>query len=171
VGKTDQGVGDLSGRYLTVPRTLCFITHGDEVLLLRGAPDKAIWPDQYNGIGGHVECGEDVRSAALREICEETSLAVDELRLRGVINVCPEPPGPGVMLFVFTARALEREVVSSPEGTPVWVKKDQVEELELVEDLPILLPRVLGMEPHDAPFFAHYSYDSEDQLMVTFARR
>jgi len=29
------------------------------VLLLRGAPKKKIWPDQYNGVGGHVKPDED----------------------------------------------------------------------------------------------------------------
>ncbi|HEY77103.1 MAG TPA: NUDIX domain-containing protein [Thermoflexia bacterium] len=168
MGRADQGVADLRGRYLVVPRTLCFITHGDDVLLLRGAPHKRIWPNRYNGIGGHVEPGEDVYTAALREIREETGLEVTDLRLRGVVNVCPSPDGVGVFLFVFTARALGREVRSSSEGTPEWIPKDRVGELDLVEDLPILLPRVLGMGPSDPPLFAHYAYDEHDRLVVRF---
>jgi 8-oxo-dGTP diphosphatase len=41
-------------------------------------------------------------------------------------------------------------------------------ELELVEDLPTLLPRVLAMDANESPFFAHYSYDEQDQLVMTF---
>ena len=67
----------MPGKYQAVPRVLCFVTHGDEVLLLRGAPDKRIWPDKYNGVGGHVETGEDILSGARREIYEETGLTVD----------------------------------------------------------------------------------------------
>jgi len=168
MGRADQGVGDLSGRYLVVPRTLCFIVHDQRVLLLRGAADKRIWPNRYNGIGGHVEPGEDVYSAALREIREETGLEVSDLRLRGVVNVCTDPRGVGVLLFIFTARAPNSEVRPSAEGTPEWVPPDRIGELDLVEDLPVLLPRVLAMGPGDPPFFAHYAYDEDDRLVIQF---
>ena len=154
---------------MVVPRTLCFVTHGDEVLLLRGAPDKRIWPSRYNGIGGHVEPEEDVCSAALREIREEAGLEVMDLRLRGVVNVCPDPQGVGVLIFVFTARASHKRTRPSGEGMPIWIHRDRIGELDLVEDLPVLLPRVLGMGPDDPPFFALYTYDAQDRLVIRFA--
>jgi 8-oxo-dGTP diphosphatase len=49
-------------RYVCIPRTLIFITRGDKVLLLKGAANKRIWANKYNGVGGHVERGEDVLS-------------------------------------------------------------------------------------------------------------
>jgi 8-oxo-dGTP diphosphatase len=159
----------IPNRYQVVPRTLCFITHGDDVLLLRGAPDKKIWPDQYNGVGGHVKPGEDVHAAALREIHEETGLTVRDLRLRGVINIPVDPPGTGILLFVFTATAEGRDARPSEEGTPEWIPVDRVDRLDLVEDLPILLPRVLSMGPHEAPFFALYTHDADGELVVTYA--
>jgi hypothetical protein len=49
------------------------------------------------------------------------------------------------------------------------VPVDQVQALDLVEDLPLILPRVLAMRPNDPPFFAHVSYDNSDRLVLRFA--
>ncbi len=166
MGQTDQKI--IPGRYQVYPRTLCFITYGDDVLLLHGAPDKRIWPDQYNGVGGHVKPNEDVHTSALREIREETGLVVQDLRLRGVANVPAAVENKGVLLFIFTAEAESKAVHESEEGKPEWVPRELVHELDLVEDLRILLPRVLSMGPNAAPFFALYAYDEDDQLTVTF---
>ena len=168
MGKADQKI--IPHRYQVVPRTLCFITHGDDLLLLRGAPDKRIWPNQYNGVGGHVEPGEDVRAAARREIREETGLSVRDLQLRGVINIPVDGQrNTGILVFLFTATAPTREVRPSDEGTLEWVARNRLAELDLVEDLPTLLPRVLAMGPDDPPFFAHYRYDEHDRLTITFS--
>jgi 8-oxo-dGTP diphosphatase len=168
MGKADQKI--VPGSYRAVTRTLCFVTHGEDVLLLKNAPDKRAWPNLYDGVGGHVEAHEDVRAAALREVREETGLEVDDLRLRGVINIpVDERENVGVLIFIFTAVAVTRETRPSSEGTPEWMPHDQVGELALVEDLPVLLPRVLAMGPNDPPFFAHYCYDEQDRLVMTFS--
>jgi 8-oxo-dGTP diphosphatase len=167
MGRADQRI--IADRYQVFPRTLCFITYGDDVLLLRGAPDKPIWPGQYNGVGGHVRPDEDVFSAARREIREETGLRVGGLRLRGVINIPVDVEARGVLLFVFTATATTRDVCASEEGIPEWIARDQLQHLDLVEDLPLLLPRVLSMKPDASPFYAHYTYDEDDHLVVSFA--
>lgn len=167
MGQTDQKI--IPDRYQVSPRTLCFVTYGDEVLLLRGAPEKRIWPHQYNGVGGHVRPDEDVSTAALREIREETGLRVRDLLLRGVINIPVAEPGKGIVLFVFTATAEHRDTRPSPEGEPEWVPVGQIDRLDLVDDLPFLLPRVLEMGLNEPPFFAHYAYDERDRLVVTYA--
>ncbi|MGQ9802239.1 MAG: NUDIX hydrolase [Anaerolineae bacterium] len=145
---------------LVIPRVLCFITHGDDVLLLHGAPNKRLWANRYNGIGGHLEPGEDVYAAARREIREEAGIPITELRLRGIIHVAPEGDEPGVLLFVFTARALSRDVQASAEGQPVWVARDQIGALDVVEDVPVVLKWALNMKPDD-PIFAARSYRDE----------
>ncbi len=160
-------------RYTVVARTLVFLTRNDEVLLLKGSPTKPLWAGKYNGIGGHLEPGESPYASAMRELKEETGLAVPRLELRGVVHITlPQPPG--IVLFVFvgtigasTGRAGTAgadELVSSEEGTPVWVKRAQLASLPLVEDLPKLLPRVLAPGP---TIFAHYTV-SDEGLEVRF---
>ena len=166
--RSDQGVEKSAHRYKAVPRTLCLITHGDDVLLLHGSPTKRIWPGKYNGVGGHVEAGEDIYSAAIREMHEETGADISDVRLRGVINI-DIGQETGIILFVFTAQARRREVRPSPEGALEWVRRDRLAALDLVEDLARLLPHVLTMQPVDPPFFARYHYDQDEQLVITFA--
>ena len=168
-----MGIADqktIDDRYKVYPRTLCFVTRAERVLLLRGAPDKPIWPNLYNGVGGHVEANEDVRTAVLREVQEETGLEVHDLRLRGVINIPTASHSTGILLFVFTAAAATQDVRPSAEGTLEWAARDRVTEYKLIEDLPILLPRVLTMKEDDAPFFALYRYNADDQLEITYAK-
>ncbi len=135
---------------LVIPRVLCFITHGDDVLLLRGAPDKRLWANRYNGIGGHLEPGEDIYSAARREIQEEAGIPIMELHLRGVISVAPEGDGPGVLLLVLTAQALSRDVQASAEGQPVWIPRNQIGTLDVVEDVPVILEWTLERKPDES---------------------
>jgi len=157
--------------YTVIPRVLVFLTRGDEVLLLRGAPDKKLWAGKYNGLGGHIEPGETPHQAAVREVVEEAGLAAEALTLRAVVHVtlAPAPGVPfafahGVLFFVFTGAAPPGELHPSTEGTPVWVMRSAVSTLPLVEDLPELLPRVLEPGPL---IYGHYTF-SEDGLRMAF---
>lgn len=167
--KQDQGI-DVSfkrQRYTVIPRTLVFITRNDRVLLLRGAPSKRIWAYKYNGIGGHIERDEDIYSAALREVREETGLDVDDLRLVGLINIDGDQ-STGILLVVFTAISRSGDPIPSEEGTLDWIARNQLAQIDLVEDLPTILPRALDLPPDAPPFFAHYHYDEQEQLIIRF---
>jgi len=152
-------------RYQLIPRVLVFITFQNEVLLIKGAPTKRIWANKYNGIGGHVERGEDIYAAAQREVLEETGLSATDFHFRGVITIDAGQPT-GIGMFVFTAIAPHRETTPSPEGSLEWVPVNQILERDLVEDLPTLLPKVLALPPGAAPFFGRYWYDSENRLQI-----
>ena len=154
-----------AARYQVIPRVLCFVTSGSEVLLLKGAPDKKLWAGKYNGVGGHVERGESVHAAARREILEETGLTVSDLRLCGVIMIDIDDQ-PGIGMFVFTALAASRDFTASAEGALAWVPRERVAELDTVEDLPRLLPLVFSLPPGAPPFGGHYSYGPEGQLQM-----
>jgi 8-oxo-dGTP diphosphatase len=171
MGHRDQGIASGTQRYQVVPRTLCFVLRGEEVLLLKGAPHKRLWANRYNGVGGHVEPHEDVYASAMREICEETgweAADVQGLSLKGLVHVSAGAPDKGVMLFIFTARALRRDTSASTEGALEWVPVSRVSDYDLVEDLYILLPRVLSMPDQAPPLFAHYGYDQQDELVIRF---
>ena len=168
MGKADQGVAASRGRYAAIPRVLVFVFDGEDVLLIKGAPSKRIWANRYNGVGGHVEAGEDVYAAAVREVGEETGLAVRDLLFCGTINV-DAGQETGIMLFVFAARSDGRVTIPSPEGSLEWMPLDRIDEYDLVEDIPVLLARITGMSEGTPPFFARYWYDEQDALRIAFA--
>ncbi len=168
MGAKEQGAGAVEGRWLTIPRTLCFVFNGGDVLLMKRAPHKRIFPNRYNGVGGHIERDEDPLTSARREIAEETGLAVRDVRLRAVYSV-DAGETTGIILFVFTAISDSRDVVANEEGTLHWIPVREVSALDVVEDLPLILPRILENDA-DAPLFAHLSYDEGDAMRLRFAR-
>lgn len=168
MGARLQGADATRDRWLTMPRTLSFVFNGDDVLMLKRDAGKRVFPNQYNGLGGHVERDEDVRSSALREIKEESGLIVHSLRLRGIHNI-DAGAASGILLFIFTAisdsRALQPD---SPEGRLEWIPIDNVLDYDLVEDLPQLLPRVFNLPAGHEPLYAHVGYDEEDEIRLRF---
>ncbi len=164
---SDQNVNP--SRYQIIPRALVFVTRGDEVLLLKLLPrqDKVwAWTGKYNGIGGHIERSEDPLTAAHRELLEETGLRAD-LSLSGTMIV-DTGQDVGIGLFIFHGTNPVGEPVASREGLPEWLPLTRLADYPLVEDVAILLERILHMQRGDAPFAARSFYDENEQLQVVF---
>ena len=163
--RSDQGV--TNNRYTVVPRTAIFLRRGDSYLLLKGAPTKRLWASKYNGLGGHVEKGEDVLTAAKRELLEETGLIAD-LWLCGTLIV--DAGETGICLSFFSGECPEgkNEPKPSAEGQAEWIAYQRIEELPVVEDLPVLLRKIHRMQRGDPPFHARSYYDENDKLIVEF---
>ncbi len=93
---------------------------GGRVLLLRRAQR-----DQAHGRwilpGGHVDRGEEVRGAVLREIREETGLAAELDGLLGVYSY----PGHPVVLLVYLARANGGRITANREALDIELFKPQ----------------------------------------------
>ncbi len=145
-------------RFTLVPRVLVIATRGDEVLLIRRAEHKRLWPGLYNAPGGHVEQGETPADAARRELTEETGLQAQMLTLRGLLIGDAVGTLPGVLVFIYHAQVEEGPLISSSEGTPQWIPRDQLPTIPTLPDLPDILHQVLD-QPH---LFYAYKIPQED---------
>jgi 8-oxo-dGTP diphosphatase len=161
--KSDQGV--FPERYQIIPRVLIFMLRKDEILLLKGAPNKRLWANTYNGVGGHIEKGEDILAAAHRELLEETGLCTSNMRLCATVMI-DTGEQIGIGMFVFRADYIDGELKPSEEGSLEWVKLDQLLEYKLVEDLPVLIPAILTLEDHDEPLSILYQFDAKEKLVI-----
>ena len=160
--------GPDKSRYQFIPRVLVFLTRGDEVLLIKRGADRAVFPNQYNGLGGHVEKGESILAAARREILEESGLTPKDLWLCAVVAIDTGDVETGIVMWVFRGEA-EGEPRSSAEGEIGWMPASKIAELDMVEDIPTLLPRVLAMKKWETPLWGKYVYDLGGKLKMDFA--
>jgi len=160
----EQGVQ--AERYSLIPRTAIFLRDGDAFLLLRGSSSKRIWPGRYNGVGGHVDRGEDVLAAAQRELREETGLEAN-LRLCGTVVVDSGPVGIG--LYVFSGNITGGQLRESSEGKAEWIPYDRIQSLPTVSDVPQLVARIRQMQDGDPPFAARSHYGEDGHLQLEFA--
>lgn len=113
---------------------LCLIRQGDQILLQNRV--KEDW-NGYALPGGHVEPGESIVAAVIREMQEETGLTVLNPRLCG-IKQFPIEQG-RYLVFLFLADRFEGTLTSSEEGKMEWISRSELGQYRTVSDLEELL--------------------------------
>jgi 8-oxo-dGTP diphosphatase len=135
--------------------TLCFITRGQEVLMLhrRKPPNQGLW----NGVGGHLEPGETPRASILREVHEETGFRLSEVRFAGLLT-WEGFEIPNGRVYLFTAQVCPgEEPRACDEGILAWKPREWVLSAgEVVSNIHRFGPEVLG---GFLPRVHHFVYD------------
>lgn len=127
------------GRTETVALTvLCLIHRGDKLLLQNRR--KKDW-DGWTLPGGHIEKGESIVDAVVREMQEETGLTIHSPKLCG-IKQFPIENG-RYLVFLFRTESFSGEVRSSDEGEMRWISRSELSDFHTVPDFEELLQVML----------------------------
>lgn len=122
-----------------VELTVLCLVHSEDAYLLQDR-EKDDWKG-YTLPGGHIEIGESIVDAVVREMKEETGLTILNPRLCGVKQF-PIEDG-RYIVFLFSADKYEGKLISSEEGTMHWIKKKELSSVNLVNDFNELLQVIL----------------------------
>ena len=105
----------------TVLTNMCMICEGEQILV----QDKI--NSSYTGVtfpGGHVEAGETLSDAMVREVYEETGLRIQRPRLCGIYDWMAADDI-RYLVFIYKTEEFEGELCSSSEGRVRWILKEE----------------------------------------------
>ena len=129
--------------------TLCYITRGNDVLMLHRVKKKNdLNQDKWIGVGGKFEGEETPDECLLREAREETDLTLTSWRCRGVVTFLSDV-WEGEYMYLFTADGFEGTLKECDEGDLAWVSREFLDALPKWEGDKIFLELLW----QDAPFF------------------
>ena len=128
--------------------TLCYVLHGDRVLMLhRTKKEKDINKDKWIGIGGKFLNRESPDECLLREAYEETGLTLTRWQCRGVVTFLSDVEDE--YMYLFTADCFEGDLKECDEGDLQWVSREFLNTLPKWEGDEIFLKLLW----ENAPFF------------------
>ncbi|MCD2491739.1 8-oxo-dGTP diphosphatase [Lacrimispora sp. NSJ-141] len=130
--------------------TLCYVEKDESYLMMHRISKKNdVNEGKWIGIGGHFEEGESPEDCLLREAKEETGLSLTRYHFRGLVTFTQAGYGTEYMCL-YTADGFEGELRECDEGKLEWVKKSELDRLELWTGDKIFLDLLAA----GAPFFS-----------------
>lgn len=119
--------------------SLCYIERDGKYLMLhRVKKEQDENKDKWIGIGGKFEPGESPEDCMLREVREETGLALLSWRFRGIVTFVSDEWGTEYM-HLFTADGFAGTLKDCDEGVLEWVDKARIPTLPIWEGDKIFL--------------------------------
>ena len=133
---------------------MCMLRDGTRVLVQdRIDPD---WPG-LTFPGGHVEQGESLTDAVIREVYEETGLTITSPRLCGVKDWM-ETEDTRYLILLYQADQFQGSLVSSKEGPVFWMELEDLLQKQLAEGMKETLAVFLEEAKSE-----HYIYQKQDK--------
>ena len=142
--------------------TLCYIEQDGKYLMLhRTVKKNDVNKDKWIGVGGHFEADESPEECLLREVKEETGYTLTSYRFRSLVTFIS---GNGVTEYMclYTADGFTGEPISCNEGDLVWVRKEEIDSLNIWEGDKIFFRL---MDEREDFFSLKLEYDGSDHLV------
>ena len=144
--------------------TLCYLENpqGEYLMLHRVKKKKDVNQDKWIGVGGKFEGDESPDECLLREVKEETGVALTNWRFRGVVTFLTDGGWEGEYMYLFTADEWDGEFTSDcTEGNLEWVPKEEVPKLPIWEGDKIFLRLLAENAP---PFLLTLEYAGDNLI-------
>ncbi len=121
--------------------TLCYVRQAGRTLMLhRIKKDNDFHEGKWNGLGGKVELGESPEECVVREVREESGLAIRNPILHGILTFPSFDEVDDWFVFVYTVHEFGGTLIDSPEGQLQWIEDAVVLDLNLWEGDRTFLP-------------------------------
>ena len=159
-------IKDNHERYLLIPRTLVFVRYKGKYIFIEKDFNNSFIDGSINGVGGHMEMGEDPFSSARREVFEETGLSLTNLELIAIL-FSDTTKNPGIIVFIFRAESMGEKIIESEEGKIIISKKEEIiSKKGLMKDIPFLMDICEKHKENSRPLILMYQCDNDGELRI-----
>lgn len=150
---------------------------GSKLLILQRAGDQGNHTDEWCIPGGHVDAGEDFRTAAQRELLEETGIDIPE----DILTEVAVATGKDFEIHYFVGHVSEETpafvvVDSEEEIGSAWIEPGtELDDYEFIFDMKDNLKRILGLEQKPSNLIkiqkAYFNGDISEEVFKSYCEQ
>ena len=150
---------------------------GSKLLILQRAGDQGNHTDEWCIPGGHVDAGEDFRTAAQRELLEETGIDIPE----DILFETAVATGKDFEIHYFIGHVSEETpafvvVDSEEEIGSAWIEPGtELDDYEFIFDMKDNLKKILGLERHPSNLIkiqkAYFNGDISEEVFKSYCEQ
>jgi len=146
---------------MTKIATLCYLTKGDHILLIR--KKTGMGAGFWNGVGGKLRKGEQPHRAAVRETIEEIGIRPENPVYLGVNEFYfGKKAEPEWVVHVFAADKWRGQEKESREAKPQWFHREEIPFENMWPDDTVWMPLMLA----GTKFRGKFYYDEKAEKLI-----
>lgn len=136
------------------PVTLCLLVKNDKVLL--AMKKRGFGMGKWNGVGGKVQEGETIETAAVRETGEEVGVVIEPANMKNSGNIefyFKDKPEWNQHMHIFLVKDWKGEPQESEEMMPKWYSHSEIPFNSMWSDDIHWMPAVLAGKKVEGKFY------------------
>ena len=133
---------------INMQKTVCCYLKKDDcyLLLFRNKKSHDVNHNKWIGVGGHVEEGETIDQAVIREIKEETGLDVHRCSCAGEVEFVYD--GYHEMMYIYEITDFSGTQIVCNEGELAWIPIKDIYQYPMWEGDKVFLPLLIEHKPY-----------------------